>query len=148
MVTVASRSEARRFRNDANGEGHPRFIWRTIDGTIKPLSHIDQTFAWDEGEGDRTREWWLAAHCRYFARQAAREGFELDDDIPTVFERFDVVWPLDVADYPARVSSSLSVSRLLRRHGNAPLTNPVIHFFRFYLERVSLARETVPVSLR
>ena len=36
--------------------------------------------------------------CRYFARQATREGFEMDDEILTVFERFEVVWPLDVAD--------------------------------------------------
>jgi hypothetical protein len=35
--------------------------------------------------------WWLDAHRRYFARQAAREGFELDDDILTVFDRFEVV---------------------------------------------------------
>jgi hypothetical protein len=25
-----------------------------------------------------------------------REGFEIDDEIFTVFERFEVVWPLDV----------------------------------------------------
>jgi uncharacterized protein YhfF len=81
-----------------NGEGHPGFIWRTTEVTIKPLSQVDEAFAWDEGEGDRTREWWLEAHRRYFARQAAREGFELDDDIVTVFERFEVVWPLDIAD--------------------------------------------------
>jgi hypothetical protein len=45
----------------------------------------------------RELAWWLDAHRRYFARQAAREGFELDDDTLTVFERFEVVWPLDVA---------------------------------------------------
>ena len=33
---------------------------------------------------------------RYFARQASRDGCELDDEILTVFERFDVVWPLNV----------------------------------------------------
>ena len=27
-----------------------------------------------------------------------REGFEIDDEILTVFERFEVVWPLDIAD--------------------------------------------------
>ena len=79
-----------------DGEGRPRFIWRTIEVTIKPLSQVDEAFAWDEGEGDRTREWWLAAHRRYFARQATREGFEMDDEMLTVFERFEVVWPLDV----------------------------------------------------
>jgi hypothetical protein len=33
------------------------------------------------------REWWLDAHRRYFARQATRAGFEIDDEILTVFER-------------------------------------------------------------
>ena len=77
-----------------DGEGHPRFIWRTTEVTIKPLSQVDEAFAWDEREGDRTRDCWLAAHRRYFGRQANREGFEIDDEILTVFERFEVVWPL------------------------------------------------------
>jgi uncharacterized protein YhfF len=59
---------------------------------------VDEAFARDEGEGDRTRNWWLAAHRRYFGRQATREGFKFDGNILTVFERFAVVWPLDVAD--------------------------------------------------
>ena len=79
-----------------DGEGRARFILRCTEITIKPLSQVDKAFAWDEGEGDRTRDWWLAAHRRYFTRQASREGFELDDDILTVFERFEVVWPLAV----------------------------------------------------
>jgi uncharacterized protein YhfF len=81
-----------------DGKGRPRFIWRTTEVTIKPLSQVDDAFAWDEGEGDRTRNWWLAAHRRYFGGQANREGFEFDDEVLTVFERFEVVWPLDVAD--------------------------------------------------
>jgi uncharacterized protein YhfF len=81
-----------------DGKGGPRIIWRTTEVTIKPLSQVDEAFAWDEGEGERTRVWWLDDHCRYFARQASREGFELSDDILTVFERFEVVWPLDLAD--------------------------------------------------
>src|ERR1700720_4420279 len=31
------------------------------------------------GDRDRTREWWLDAHRRYFARQASCEGFEIDE---------------------------------------------------------------------
>jgi uncharacterized protein YhfF len=81
-----------------DGERRPRLIWRTTEVTIKPLIEVDEAFAWKEGEGDRTRGWWLDAHRRYFARQAMREGFEIDDEILTVFERFEVVWPLNVAD--------------------------------------------------
>jgi hypothetical protein len=51
----------------------------------KRLSQVDEAFAWDEGEGDRTREWWLDAHRQYFARQATCEGFEIDDAILTIF---------------------------------------------------------------
>jgi uncharacterized protein YhfF len=39
-----------------DGEGRPRFIWRTTEVTIKPLSEVDEAFAWDEGEGNRTRD--------------------------------------------------------------------------------------------
>ena len=61
-----------------DGEGRPRFIWRTTEVMIKPLSEVDEAFAWEEGEGDRTRDWWVAAHRRYFARQASRKGFDFD----------------------------------------------------------------------
>ncbi|HLJ18617.1 MAG TPA: ASCH domain-containing protein [Stellaceae bacterium] len=81
-----------------DGAGGPRCIWRTTEIEIKPLSGVDAGFAWDEGEGDRTRDDWLAMHRRYFARQARRDGFEMHDAIETVFERFTVVWPLAIAD--------------------------------------------------
>jgi len=78
-----------------DGAGTPRCILRTTAVTIQPLAAVDASFAWDEGEGDRSRAWWLRAHRAYFARQAAREGFAFDDTIDTVFERFDLVWPPD-----------------------------------------------------
>jgi hypothetical protein len=37
---------------------------------------------------------------------ARREGFQLDDDILTVFERFEVVWPLVVADMTTNPTSA------------------------------------------
>jgi hypothetical protein len=39
----------------------------------------------------RELAWWPDADRRYFVRQAAREGFDLDDDILTAFARFEVV---------------------------------------------------------
>ncbi|MBP2329602.1 uncharacterized protein YhfF [Kibdelosporangium banguiense] len=84
-----------------DGSRQPRCIWRTIDVEIKPLNEVDEQFAWDEGEGDRTVEWWLNAHRWYLAREAAREGYPFEDSIMTVFERFTVVWPPELADSPA-----------------------------------------------
>ena len=81
-----------------DSEYTPHCIWRTTEIELKPLSSVDESFAWDEGEGDRTRTWWLRAHNKYFDRQAAREGFAMHDDIMTVFEQFEIVWPPEIAD--------------------------------------------------
>ncbi len=82
-----------------DGAGQPRCIMRTTEITVKPLNEVDAAFAWDEGEGDRSLEYWLQAHTAYFTRQAERESFEMSDGIETVFERFVVVWPLEIADH-------------------------------------------------
>lgn len=87
-----------------DGRGKPRCVWRTTEIEVKPLIAVDEAFAFDEGEGERTRDWWLAAHREYFAREAAREGFAMHDDIETVFERFEIVWPRLFADGPQRLT--------------------------------------------
>jgi uncharacterized protein YhfF len=81
-----------------DGRGAPRCIWRTTDVQVKPLIEVDDAFAWDEGEGDRSRDDWLRAHRKFFARQAARGNFAFHDRIETVFERFTIVWPPESAD--------------------------------------------------
>ena len=75
-----------------------RAIWRTTEVRIGPLNSVDERFAWDEGEGERTRDWWLSAHRRFFGRRAAAEDFQMHDEIETMFERFEVVWPPEIAD--------------------------------------------------
>jgi uncharacterized protein YhfF len=81
-----------------DGADRPRAIWRTTELRTGPLNSVDQRFAWDEGEGERTREWWLSAHLRFFGRHAAAQGFSMHDEIETVFERFEIVWPAEIAD--------------------------------------------------
>ena len=61
---------------------------------------VDDAFAWDEGEGDRSRAFWLDAHRRYFARQAAREGFAMHDLMPTVFDWLGAPRPSHFAGRP------------------------------------------------
>ena len=81
-----------------NAGGDPLCVFQTTDVRIGPLSSVDDSFAWDEGEGDRTREWWLAAHTSFFTRQSEIEKFQMHPDILTIFERFKLVWPEAVAD--------------------------------------------------
>jgi uncharacterized protein YhfF len=81
-----------------DGRDRPRAIWRTRTVDVKPLDGVDDAFAWDEGEGDRTRHDWLAMHIRYFSARSKAEGFAFDQSMPGVFERFTLVWPPGDAD--------------------------------------------------
>ena len=81
-----------------DGSDWPRAIWRTRTVDVKPLDQVDAAFAWDEGEGNRTRADWLSMHRRYFEARARAEGFAFDDSMPAVFERFTLVWPPEHAD--------------------------------------------------
>lgn len=83
-----------------DGAGRPRCILRTTELRLGRLDSVDDAFARDEGEGDRTRAGWLAGHERYFRRTQAARGQAWDDDLEVVFERFRVVWPPEVADRP------------------------------------------------
>ena len=78
-----------------DGAMRPRALLETTDVRIGPLSSVDDQFAWDEGEGDRTRASWLDAHTWFFSRSFARLGLEFHADIEVVFERFTVRYQED-----------------------------------------------------
>jgi uncharacterized protein YhfF len=79
-----------------DGAGRPRCTIRTVETFVAPLIAVDDRFAWDEGEGDRTRDWWLDGHRRYFARRAKVLGIPFDEaESPLLNERFEVVHRAD-----------------------------------------------------
>lgn len=80
-----------------DGKNSPCSIVQATKVEIKPLRDVDEEFAWAEGGGDRSLEWWRSAHERYFRRQGAREGFAVDDETVVVLVRFEVVWPFELA---------------------------------------------------
>ena len=73
--------------------GAPRCILRTTELRLGPLASVDDAFAWDEGEGDRSRDDWLRGHRRFFTRTCASRGEKFTEAHDIVFERFEVVWP-------------------------------------------------------
>lgn len=76
----------------ADGDMRARAVLRTTDVRVGPLSSVDDQFAFDEGEGDRSRAYWLEAHTRAFARTAEALGLDFHPEISTMFERFEVVY--------------------------------------------------------
>ena len=53
---------------------------------------VDARFAYEEGEGDRSLEYWQEAHWRFFSRTLPNVGREPTTDMPLVCERFRVVY--------------------------------------------------------
>ena len=74
-----------------DGAGQPAALIETTDVRVGPIASVDDSFAWDEGEGDRTRDDWLRMHSGYFARVHSAAWNELGDEFPVVFERFELV---------------------------------------------------------
>jgi len=76
-----------------DGRDSPRCVLRTVQVRVGVLESVDAAFAWDEGEGDRTREYWLDAHRHAFLDRARREDLPYDEQTDlVVFERFEVVF--------------------------------------------------------
>lgn len=75
-----------------DGSGKPRCVIRTTQVDIIPVREVDADFAYAEGEGDRSHEYWITEHRKFWQREAAREGFEYSDDLDVVCERFELVW--------------------------------------------------------
>jgi uncharacterized protein YhfF len=51
-----------------DGQGRARAILETIELTQRPFGEVGAAFAYDEGEGDRSLEYWREAHTDYFTR--------------------------------------------------------------------------------
>jgi uncharacterized protein YhfF len=52
-----------------DGAGKPRAIIETVELAQRRFDEVDEAFAFDEGEDDRTLAFWRKAHRNYFGRQ-------------------------------------------------------------------------------
>lgn len=85
-----------------DGAGVETVVLRCVDIRIGRIDSVDEQFAWDEGEGDRTRDSWLADHRAFAERRCAAENIAVPIEgvgaLDAVFQRFAVVWPPHLAD--------------------------------------------------
>jgi uncharacterized protein YhfF len=51
-----------------DGQGVPKAVLKTIELTKRRFDEVDEAFAYDEGEGDRSLQYWREAHASYFSR--------------------------------------------------------------------------------
>jgi uncharacterized protein YhfF len=75
-----------------NADGVPVCVTETVEATIRAFNEVDEQFAYDYGEGERTLEWWRKALWNYYAADCARNGWEPSPEMPLVCQRFRVVY--------------------------------------------------------
>ena len=69
-----------------DGQGRPSAILETVELARRRFGDVDAAFAHDEGEGDRSLEYWRQAHTEYFTRRG-----EFSPDMELYCERFRLV---------------------------------------------------------
>jgi len=70
----------------------PICVVETTEITVRRYKDVDAKFASDEGEGDRSLNYWRNAHWNFFTREGAREGYEVSEDMLLKCERFRVLY--------------------------------------------------------
>lgn len=72
--------------------GTPRCVTRVTQVTILPFKDMTFEICRREGE-DETLESWQRGHRRFFQEEGADLGYAFTEDMPVVFEDFEVVYP-------------------------------------------------------
>ena len=75
-----------------DGRNEPLCIVETTEVAILSFEQVDARFAWEEGEGDRSLDYWRKAHWDFFSRTLPAIGKEPGKDMPLVCERFRVIY--------------------------------------------------------
>lgn len=76
-----------------DGDNKPRAVMKTIDTRLMKFRDVPEEHAWVEGEDDRTLKAWKEEHTKYWRRVGKRLGFEFNEDMEVILERFELVYP-------------------------------------------------------
>ncbi|HEX3023160.1 MAG TPA: ASCH domain-containing protein [Lachnospiraceae bacterium] len=74
-------------------EGNPRCVIRTTNVRIIPFRDITYDICKLEGEDD-TLESWRKGHINFFEADGKELGYTFSEDMPVVFEEFEVVYQI------------------------------------------------------
>lgn len=74
-------------------DGNPQCVIQTTEVRRLPFCEVDAQFAFDEGEGDGSLEYWRAAHRRFFTECCRDLGIEFSESMPVCCKRFEKLFP-------------------------------------------------------
>ena len=76
-----------------DGNGDPLCIIELVEVEIKPFNAVDEQFAFEYGEGDRTLAFWLRDNWDFLSRWCREIGREPSETMPLAFQRFRLLYP-------------------------------------------------------
>ena len=75
-----------------DGRGDPICIVETTDVEVIAFNAVGEKHAFEEGEGDRSLDYWREVHWAFFAEECNSIGREPAGDMPVVCERFRLIY--------------------------------------------------------
>jgi len=75
-----------------NWEGEPQCIVEVTEVEITTYNEVTAEFAFIEGEGDKSLEYWRRVHWEFFSMECEEIGKEPSEDMPVILEKFKVIW--------------------------------------------------------
>ncbi|HEX8249880.1 MAG TPA: ASCH domain-containing protein [Pyrinomonadaceae bacterium] len=74
-------------------DGNPQCVIQTTEVRHLPFREVDEQFAFDEGEGDRTLEYWRRAHQKFFIECCRELDIEFNESMLISCKRFNLLFP-------------------------------------------------------
>jgi len=74
-------------------DGNPQCVIVTTEVRRLPFNEVDEQFAFDEGEGDRTLEYWRRVHRKFFSEYCRESGVEFEESMLVSCKRFNKLFP-------------------------------------------------------
>ena len=71
-------------------------IIRTTKVYVTPYCEVTAEQAWEEGEGDRSLDYWRKVHEAFFRKELEAVNLPFTEDMGVVCEEFEVVYPKEV----------------------------------------------------
>ena len=75
-----------------DGEKVAKCIIEIKKVTIRPFCEVDAKFAYTEGEGDRSLEYWRETHIDFFSKELKLEELKFTEKNLVVCEEFEVIY--------------------------------------------------------
>lgn len=76
-----------------NWDNEPKAIIKTKKVAIVKFEDIKASYAFIEGEGDRSLAYWKKVHWEYYTNEMKEFGEQATEEMEIVCEYFETIWP-------------------------------------------------------